>query len=269
MKLLIFWDLYWRIWRRALAKELPILKHKYGPDFVIVNWENMTSGRWPIEKHVLEIEKLWVDVITSWDHIFDNYKGLKSYLDSENSKLIRPANFFESDFYKIPLKWYKIIEKNNKKLLVINLMWSVFMSFSVYNPFLKIDEILKELWEEKFDWIIVDFHKETTSEWYWMVNFLDWRVSLVYWTHTHVQTNDDIIFPLWTWFISDIGMNWSFNSVIWADYESVKKRFLTWISKWKMEQSLDENYLVSWLFVEIWDNKKVVRMEKIRINNKL
>jgi calcineurin-like phosphoesterase len=41
-----------------LKKELPKLKQKFNPDFIIVNVENITSGRGPIEKHVKEIEKL-------------------------------------------------------------------------------------------------------------------------------------------------------------------------------------------------------------------
>jgi calcineurin-like phosphoesterase len=41
-----------------LKKELPKLKAKFNPDFTIVNVENITSGRGPIEKHVKEIEKL-------------------------------------------------------------------------------------------------------------------------------------------------------------------------------------------------------------------
>jgi calcineurin-like phosphoesterase len=41
-----------------LAKELPILKNKYKPDFIIVNIENATSGRGPIEEHAIELKKL-------------------------------------------------------------------------------------------------------------------------------------------------------------------------------------------------------------------
>jgi len=41
-----------------LKKELPGLKEKHKPDFIIVNVENITSGRGPIEKHVSEIEEL-------------------------------------------------------------------------------------------------------------------------------------------------------------------------------------------------------------------
>ncbi len=265
MKVLIFWDVYGRIGRNALKKEIPLLKEKYSADFVITNIENCTSGRWPIEKHILELEELWIDVMTSWDHIFDNIVKVQDYIQKPDSKLIRWANYYETQAYKIPGKWYKIVEKNWKRLLVIHLIGEIFMHHKVYNPFLKAREILEELKDEKIDGIIIDFHKEATSEWYGLANYLDGEVSFIFGTHTHVQTNDDIILEKWTWLLSDVWMNWSLYSVIWADYKSVKKRFLTWINKWKIEQSLDTNYVVSGVFVEIWDDWKCESIEKIRI----
>ncbi len=265
MRILVFWDVYWRIWRKALAKELPILKNKYNPDFVIVNIENATWGRGPIEDHAIELEKIWIDVMTSWDHIFDNESKIKDYLDKTDSKLIRPINFYESSEYKISWKWYKIVQKDWKKLLVINLMSETFMKFNVYNPFLKIEEFLKNIWED-FDAIIVDFHKEVSSEAYWLWYLMNGRLSFIYGTHTHMQTNDENILENWTWIISDVWMVWPFPSVIGADFESLKKRFLTWMSKWKIEQSLNNNYVVNWIYVEI-ENKKTIKLEKIRIRN--
>ena len=269
MKILIFWDVYGRVWRNALKKELPKLKEKYKPDFVIVNIENCTSWRWPIEKHILELEDLGIDVMTWWDHIYDNLSRVEDYLNEDDSKLIRPANFYEYEWYNLPWKWYKIVEKNGKKLLVIHLLWEVFMNFKVSNPFVKVEEIINNHKWEHIDWIIVDFHKEATAEWCAMAFFLDWKASFVFWTHTHIQTNDELILPKWTWFISDVWMNWPLYSVIWADYKSVEKRFLTWIGKWKIEQCLDKNYVVNWVCVEIWDKMKCEKIEKIRIRWKI
>lgn len=262
MKILIFWDVFWRIGRKALGKELPILKNKYNPDFVVANVENATSWRWIIEKHAIELEKLWIDLMTWWDHIFDNFIKIKDYLDKDDSKLIRVANFYNDE--NLEWKGYKLIEKNWKTLLLIHLLSETFINHRVYNPFLKIQEILKKFERKKIDWIIVDFHKEVTSEGYWMAHFLDWKVSFIFGTHTHIQTNDELIFPGWTWLISDVWMNWPLFSVIWADYNSVKKRFLTWINKWKIEQCLDKNYVVNWVCVDIEDNK-CINIEKIRI----
>ena len=270
MRFLIFWDIYWRIWRNAIKKEFDNLKKTYSPDFIIANIENITSWRWPIEKHLLEIEKLWVDIMTWWDHIFDNLKNIKSYLESEKSKLIRPANFYESEDLKLPWKWYKIIEKDWKRILIIHLLWQIFMKNNVDNPFFKLKELINQL-KWKYDIWILDFHKEATSEIYWLWLYIqdelkNDKISLLFWTHSHIQTNDEFILENWTWFICDVWMSGAEYSVIWADFWSVKKRFLSWIQQWKIEQSLDKRYLVNALFAEIdeetWKCKKV---EKIKI----
>jgi metallophosphoesterase (TIGR00282 family) len=263
MKLLIFWDVYGRVWRAWLKKELPGLIEKYKPDFVVANVDNISSWRWAIEKHVLELASYWVDIMTSWDHIFDNYIKIKDYLAKSDSKLVRIANFYDDK--SLEWTWYKIFEKNGKKLLIIHLQWEIFMAHRVFNPFIKAKEILEIYKNENIDAIVIDFHKETTAEWYGLLNALDWEVSFIFWSHTHVQTNDDIIFPKWTWFINDAWMNWPLYSVIWADFQSVKDRFMTWIWKWKIEQCTDSNYQVCWAYVEIWDDKKCEKIEKIRI----
>lgn len=262
MKILIFWDVYWRIGRAALKKELPNLISLHNPDFIIANVENATSWRGVIEKHAIEFEKMWIDIMTSWDHVFDNFEKIKQYLAKENSKLIRAANFYNDDI--LEWSWYKVTEKNWKKLLVIHLLWETFMNHKVKNPFVVAKDIIEKFKEEKLDWIIVDFHKETTSEWYWMAHLLDWKASFVFWTHTHIQTNDELILKWWTGIISDVWMNWPLYSVIWADFNSVKNRFLSWVNKWKIEQCLDKNYVVNGVIIEV-ENKLCKKVDKIRI----
>jgi metallophosphoesterase (TIGR00282 family) len=269
MRILVFWDVFGRIWRAALKKELPRLKEKHKPDFVVVNIENATSWRWAIEKHAREIWDLWVDVMTTWDHVFDNLSKIEDYLDEEDSKVIRWANFYENKNYRIPWKWYKILENNWKRLLFLHLIGEVFMNKKVLNPFEVADDILEKLKWEKFDWIMIDFHKEATAEWYWLAYYLDGRVSAIFGTHTHIQTNDELILPKWTWILSDVWMNWPLYSVIWADFKSVEKRFLTGLNKWKIEQCLDKNYVVNWAIFDIGDDMKCEKIEKIRIRGKL
>lgn len=266
MKIIVLWDLYWRVWREALRKNITKMKEEYNPDFFIVNWENMSSWKWPIMKHLDEVRKLWVDVITGWNHTLTNEKEIWVYLNQENSVCLRPANFYETERYKISGRWHKVFEKNWKKLLVINLMSWIFMADNVYNPFLKANEILSEYNLDDLDWVVVDFHRETTSESMWMWIMLDWKASLVFWTHTHVQTNDDQILPNWTGFITDIWFVWPRNSVIWVDFSSIERSLLTWLVRWKKEQSLSKEYVINWLFVEIED-KKCVKIQKLRIEN--
>lgn len=271
MKVLIFGDLFGKIWRNALLKEISSLRNQYKPDFVVVNWENMTSWRWPIEKHMKLVHDIWVDLFTSWDHCFDNEKNLLPYLEREDCKMIRPANFYESEYYKLPGEWYRILEKEWKRLLVINLLSETFTRDHVYNPFLKADEILKKIEKEisdqniKLNGVIIDFHKEVASEWYWMQEFLNGRVSFIFGTHTHIQTNDDNITDLWTGLLSDVGMVWSERSIIGSNFGSLRKRFLTGIQKWKIEQSLDKNYIMNWVLVDInEETMKCISIEKIK-----
>jgi calcineurin-like phosphoesterase len=142
------------------------------------------------------------------------------------------------------------------------------MTHKVYNPFLKIEEILEKFNDEKLDWIILDFHKEVSSSGYGIVHYFWDKISFVYGTHTHVQTNDDYIFDSWIGILSDVWMTGPINSVIGADFKTVQNRFLTWINKWKIEQSLDKKYILNAVCVEIenWNTKNI---EKIKIIDKL
>lgn len=251
MKILIFWDIYGRLWRKGFMAEYPKLCEKYSPDFTVVNIENITSGRWPVSQHAELIEWFWVDVMTSGDHIYDNVPNILEYLGKNDSKLIRPANFYSSELIKPAGEWYKIVEKNGKRLLVLELLGESFMNHKVENPFLKIESLLKEIPKSSYDVAILEFHRETTAELYGMSNFLDGQIGLVYGTHTHIQTNDAHILPGGTWMLTDVGMNWPFNSVIWADFNSVKKRFLSGVSRWKIEQKLTGPYLTNALYAEM------------------
>ena len=270
MRVLIFWDIFGRVGRNAFKKHFLDVKNKYNPDFTIVNPENISSGRGPITKHMKEIDGLGIDMYTSGNHIYDNFDDIKDYLDAPNSKMIRPANFYESEHVYFPGKWYKILEKNGKKILVINLMSGIFMRDEVYNPFLKADEILKSFNTKDFNAIIIDFHRETTSEIYAMWMFLDKKISFVYGTHTHIQTNDELVLPGGTGLLTDVGMSGPLYSVIGADFNSMKGRFLWWVLKGKIDQALCDDYVVSACVVDIDDDtRRCLNIEKIRIRGRL
>jgi hypothetical protein len=73
-------------------------------------------------------------------------------------------------------------------------------------------------------------HAEATSEKVAMARFLDGRVSVVFGTHTHVQTADEQILPGGTAYISDVGMTGPTDGVIGMDETAVLDRFLTGMS---------------------------------------
>ncbi len=110
----------------------------------------------------------------------------------------------------------------------------------MYNPFLKIQEILDQYSKETFDGIIVDFHRETTSEIYCMSEYLSGKASLIYGTHTHVQTNDEHILSSGTAMITDVGMTGAFHSAIGQEFSTRLTTFLTGVNflSGKPEQSL-------------------------------
>ena len=57
--------------------------------------------------------------------------------------------------------------------------------------------------------------------------FLDGKVTVIYGTHTHVQTADERILNNGTAYISDIGMTGPKDSVIGMSIEASIKRFVT------------------------------------------
>ena len=94
------------------------------------------------------------------------------------------------------------------------------------NPFLVVQDILNEI-KDKADIIIVDFHAEATAEKIAMAYFLDGKITVLYGTHTHVQTADERILENKTAYITDIGMTGPKKSIIGMDIEVSIKRFLT------------------------------------------
>ncbi|MCA9788267.1 MAG: YmdB family metallophosphoesterase, partial [Cyanobacteria bacterium HKST-UBA05] len=73
----------------------------------------------------------------------------------------------------------------------------------------------------------VDVHAEATSEKRALGWHLDGRASVVFGTHTHVQTADEEILPRGTAYITDIGMTGPYDSVIGMNKEHVLRRFIT------------------------------------------
>lgn len=247
-----------------VEENIDALRTKYAPDFMIANSENITGGRWPIEKHVVAMKELGFDVLTGGNHVFSNLKDSWDIFSDPESIQIRPANYFEHRDYPIPGKGWKIVEKNGQRLLVVNLMSSVFMHDSLDNPFQSIERILA-WFKETFDAIVVDFHRETTAELVNMAHFLDGKASLVYGTHTHVQTNDERIFPKGTGMITDLGMTGALWSSLGQTFESRLPGLLTGTRIFgpKVDQVIGA-WVLTGIFAEIQDGK-CIHIEKIRI----
>jgi 2',3'-cyclic-nucleotide 2'-phosphodiesterase len=258
MKILFFGDVYGKSGRDGLLEILPKLTEQHTPDFIIVNVENLASGRGPNEKQIQRLIKAGVHGFTSGNHIFDihNYEKL---FQCNNLPLARPANYPKG----VPGKGYFVLKQKSKKLFVGNLLGRIFMGDPLDSPFFSADELLHEAKKLKIKNIFIDFHAEATSEKSILGAYLDGRVSAMIGTHTHIQTADERILPHGTAFISDAGMCGSLNSAIGAKTEIALKKFLTNLPV-QMEPADSMPIVVCGVLVELMQNGKAKNILRIR-----
>jgi metallophosphoesterase (TIGR00282 family) len=107
---------------------------------------------------------------------------------------------------------------------VINLMGLVGLE-PLECPFRAFDALYEEA-RGAADIVIVDFHAEATSEKVAFGHYADGRASLVFGTHTHVQTADEGILKGGTGYVTDLGMTGPEDSVIGVAKEIIIERFL-------------------------------------------
>jgi hypothetical protein len=106
-------------------------------------------------------------------------------------------------------------------------MGRTFLNEKLDDPFRKVSEILELTSSQKIDLKIVDFHAEATSEKVAMGFYLDGKVDVVFGTHTHVPTCDQMILQNGTYYISDLGMCGIIDSVLGVKKEIILELFLT------------------------------------------
>ena len=222
MRILFLGDIIGNPGCLKIENNLPdqIIKNKI--DFVIVNGENAAESGVGLTKEICDnLFNCGVDVITTGNHVWDQ-KEIMKHIDKEN-RLLRPHNLFEP----APGKGFEVYtSKTNLKVGVLNLMGNVFMK-KCENVFSSAQNFLKQYkLKEDFDFLIVDFHGEITSEKNAMGHLFDGKASLVIGTHTHVPTNDARILKNGTGYQTDAGMCGDYNSVIGMDKENSLKRFL-------------------------------------------
>lgn len=219
MKILAVGDIVGENGLNKLKAILPNLKQRENIDFVIVNGENVAGGMGITSRDFKQILFAGADVVTLGNHTWSK-KDVFNIIDEE--KLLRPANYPKD----VVGRGYNIYNCNNKKIAVINLIGRTNMGVLSENPFLEADNIIEKI-KDKADYIIIDFHAEATAEKIALANYLDGKVNIIFGTHTHVQTADEMILPNGTAYITDIGMTGPKNSVIGMNIQASIKRFET------------------------------------------
>lgn len=257
MKILAVGDIVGKDGLNKLKLELPKIIKENKIDFVIVNGENAADGMGITEKMYKELINAKVNVVTMGNHTWGK-KDIFGFIDDK--RIIRPANYSNNN----PGKGYRIYECQDKKIAVINLIGRVTMSVLSENPFLVAKEIIDRI-KSVVDIIVIDFHAEATAEKIALAHYLNGDATVIFGTHTHVQTADEKIMKNGTAYITDIGMTGPANSVIGMSIDASVKRF---------ETSLPERYkvaegdtMLNGCIFEIDDKtNKAIKIERIQIN---
>jgi metallophosphoesterase (TIGR00282 family) len=248
MKILFLGDVVGRAGRDAVVKNVPLLRKELALDFVVVNGDNAAGGFGITPTLCREFFDAGADVVTGGDHIWDQ-KEIVPFLSTEK-RLLRPHNFPE----RTPGSGqYLVALPSGKKIFVMHLLGQVFHKEHTNCPFATADKLLDGMnLGANVAAIIVDFHAEATSEKMAMGKYLDGRVSMVVGSHTHVPTADARVLPKGTAYQTDAGMCGDYDSVIGFDAVAPLERFLTKITKNRMEPASGEGIICGTL-VELDD----------------
>ncbi len=254
MRILAVGDIVGNSGVNKLKEELQNVKNEFSIDFVIVNGENAAEGMGLTIKNYNDIISAGADCITMGNHTWGK-KEIFQIIDEP--KLLRPINYPEG----VCGKGFNIFECNGKKIAVINAMGRAEINVQTENPFLQVKKLVDEI-KKQVNIIVLDFHAEATAEKQAMGYYLDGDITVIFGTHTHVQTADEKILEKGTAYISDIGMTGPKNSILGMDKEAALKRFLTALpEKYRVA---DGETMLNGCFFEIDDNtNKVTKIQRI------
>lgn len=221
IRIMCLGDVVGRPGRKLIERECRNIRDRLKIDLIIANGENAAGGAGIDPSTAQELRASGVNVITLGDHSFQR-KGSDQLLNSNSDWCIRPANYPPG----APGQGYCIVKVGDIQVGIANLIGRVFIGGALDCPFRAADKIVNEqLAGCKIK--IVDMHAEATSEKIAMLRYLDGRVSLLFGTHTHVQTADETVSAKGTAYISDLGMCGCIDGVLGMSSEASLKRFLT------------------------------------------
>ena len=205
----------------AIKKNLPKTIKEKSIDFVVANGENAAKEGVGITENITyELLSSGVDVITTGNHVWSQ-KETFDFISKQN-RLLRPLNLLETP----PGKGFEIYNsRKGFKVGVLNLMGNVFMKKSK-DAFVEAKNFLENYkLKSQYDFLIVDFHGEITSEKMAIGHYFDGSATLVVGTHTHVPTNDGRVLKNGTAYLTDAGMCGDYNSVIGMNTQNSINRF--------------------------------------------
>lgn len=261
MNVLVIGDLVGKIGVEAFKKNSSYLKNKYQVDFTVVNAENSADGRGITRTILDDLYAYGADVITMGNHTWGR-KDIFQFIDTEE-KLIRPANYAEN----LPGKGSVIVRVKNKKVGVMNLIGRVDMGGNFDCPFVVGEKEIQKLKENGAEIIMIDFHAEATAEKIALAEYLKNKATILFGTHTHVQTADEEILETGMGYITDVGMTGPKDSIIGMDRKAALKRFLTQIPE-RYACAEGRFMLNGCVFTVNEESNKVTQIERIQMIEK-
>jgi 2',3'-cyclic-nucleotide 2'-phosphodiesterase len=263
IRLLFIGDVVGRSGRAAVLEQVPLLRARWGLDFVIVNGENAAGGFGLTESIFQDFLAVGVDAVTLGNHAFDQREAL--VFAERQPRLIRPVNFPAGT----PGRGSAVIENaKGTRLLIVNVMGRIFMD-ALDDPFAAIKrELALYPLAEGCDAAIIDFHAEASSEKWAFGHFVDGKVSLVVGTHTHTPSADHRILAGGTGFITDVGMTGDYDSVIGMDKEEPLRRFTSKIPSGRFEPASGPATLCA-IAADIGDDGRTTAIAPVRIGGLL
>ena len=205
----------------AIKKFLPDIINAHKINFVVVNGENAAKEGVGITENIVnELLSCGIDAITTGNHVWDQKETFEFIRNQK--RLLRPLNLSKDT----PGNGFGIFDSvGGYKVGVLNLMGNVFMK-KCDDVFIKSKEFLDQhKLKEKYDFLVVDFHGEITSEKMAIGHVFDGQATFVVGTHTHVPTNDGRILNKGTAYLTDAGMCGDYDSVIGMNAENSINRF--------------------------------------------
>ena len=206
--------------RRAVEQRLPSLRDELEIDFCVVNGENAADGAGITPRIADRLLAAGADVVTLGNHAWRRPE-IGDYVRNSD-RVVRPANLGAA----APGRGLTVAPAADESpVAVINLLGRLFMDPPI-GPFEVVDALVDEA-RASTPIVLVDFHAEATSEKVALPRWLDGRVTAVFGTHTHVQTNDARVLRGGTAAISDAGMTGPHDSVIGVEAELAIARMRT------------------------------------------
>jgi metallophosphoesterase (TIGR00282 family) len=198
----------------ALHERLWKARTELHADLVVANGENATDIHGLCCRDAKLLLACGVDLITLGNHTY-GMRDLHDFLDNNPESIIRPANYPST----APGFGYAVRDVCGWRVLCINVNGTTFME-PLDSPFAAIEKILDRE-EGRYDIAVADLHAEATSEKLALARAFDGRLTVMFGTHTHVQTADEQILPHGSGYITDLGMSGPVDGILGTKTEAV------------------------------------------------